>query len=45
MFDLAGAQKKELMLAQLRTELKISDERHEELRQCISNGEDRPWLK
>ncbi|EIE24883.1 hypothetical protein COCSUDRAFT_46996 [Coccomyxa subellipsoidea C-169] len=37
--------KKELMLAQLRTELKISDERHEELRQCISNEEDRPWLK
>ncbi|BDA49275.1 Protein EMSY-LIKE 3 [Coccomyxa sp. Obi] len=37
--------KKELMLAQLRTELKISDERHEELRQCISNGEERPWIK
>lgn len=38
-------QKKELMLAQLRAELKISDERHEELRQFISNGEERPWLR
>ena len=33
------------MLAQLRSELCISDERHEELRQCVSSGEDRPWLR
>ena len=40
-----GAQKKELMLSQLRAELCISDERHDELRQCVSAGEERPWLR
>ena len=38
-------QKKELMLSQLRAELCIGDERHDELRQCVSAGEDRPWLR
>jgi hypothetical protein len=43
--DLRAAQKKELMLAQLRAELCISDDRHLELRQSVASGEDRPWLK
>ncbi|CAK0786367.1 hypothetical protein CVIRNUC_009580 [Coccomyxa viridis] len=36
---------KELMLSKLRTELCISDERHEELRQRLDSGEERPWVK
>ena len=39
------AQNKELMLSKLRTELCISDERHEELRQRLDSGEERPWVK
>jgi hypothetical protein len=38
-------QKKELMLSQLRAELCISDERHDELRQSVSAGEERPWIR
>ena len=38
-------QNKELMLSKLRTELCISDERHEELRQRLDSGEERPWVK
>ncbi|CAL5226734.1 g9587 [Coccomyxa viridis] len=36
---------KELMLSKLRTELCIADERHEELRQRLDSGEERPWVK
>ena len=38
-------QGKELMLSKLRTELCIADERHEELRQRLDAGEERPWVK
>ena len=38
-------QNKELMLSKLRTELCISDERHEELRQRLDSGEERPWVR
>ena len=43
--QLFSLQKKELMLAQLRSELCVSDDRHLELRQAVSEGEDQPWLK
>ncbi len=33
------------MLSKLRTELCIADERHEELRQRLDAGEERPWVK
>lgn len=33
------------MLSKLRTELCITDERHEELRQRLDTGEERPWVK
>lgn len=38
-------QGKELMLSKLRTELCITDERHEELRQRLDAGEECPWVK
>ena len=44
-FETNLAQNKELMLSKLRTELCISDERHEELRQRLDSGEERPWVK
>ena len=44
-YDALLMQNKELMLSKLRTELCISDERHEELRQRLDSGEERPWVR
>lgn len=42
---LAGAQNTEFMLSKLRAELHISDDRHLQLRQCVVDGDEQPWLR
>ena len=33
------------MLSKLRAELHISDDRHLQLRQCVVDGDEQPWLR
>ncbi|KAK9830923.1 hypothetical protein WJX81_005699 [Elliptochloris bilobata] len=35
----------ELMLSKLRAQLHISDDRHLQLRQCVVDGDEQPWLR
>ena len=42
---LARAQNTEFMLSKLRAELHISDDRHLQLRQCVVDGDEQPWLR